>query len=105
MVTGVKIVTRASLISLGLALLGGCAGTSALFSLSSTDNLDTWRSASASQKAQLCENMTSWLSEPVSSPPDLCDCISTTADDGGYDFMSVSEVAEICSGLLKADES
>lgn len=103
MVTGVKNITRASLVSFGLALASGCAGTPVPFSLSSSDYLDTWRSASASQKAQICENMASWLSEPVSSPPDLCDCISTTADDGGYDFMYVSEVAEICAGLLKAD--
>jgi len=99
-VTRVIFFARASIIAFGLALANGCAGTSAVFSLSSSDSLDTWRSASASQQTQLCENMFSWLSEPVSSPADLCTCISTTADDGGYDFMAVSEVANICTGLL-----
>ncbi len=103
--TRVKIITRASLISFGLALASGCAGTSVPFSLSSSDNLETWRTASAPQKSQLCENMSNWLSEPVSSPPDLCSCISTTADDGGYDSLHVSEVAEVCAGLLKVDGS
>jgi hypothetical protein len=96
-------ITCASLVSFALALTSGCAGTSAPFSLSSSDNLDTWRIASASQKTQLCGNMSSWLSEPVSSPPKLCSCISTTAGDGGYDFMKISEVAEICADILKAD--
>jgi hypothetical protein len=99
--TSVKLVTLASLLASGLAMASGCASTSTVFSLSSPDNLDTWRAASSSQKAGLCENISSWLSEPVSSPSGLCSCISTTADDGGYDMMTVLEVAEVCSTLLK----
>jgi hypothetical protein len=98
--TRVNFITRAILISFGLALASGCVSTSAVFSLSSSDNLDTWRTASGSQQAELCENMSSWLAEPVSSPSGLCSCISTTANDGGYDFMTVSEVAGVCAGLL-----
>jgi hypothetical protein len=100
-VTRVNFFTRATLISFGLALTSGCASTSAVFSLSSSDNLDTWRTASNSQQALLCENLSSWLAEPVSSPSGLCSCISTTADNGGYDFMTVLEVADVCAGLLK----
>ena len=99
----VNFFTRAILISFGLALASGCVSTTAVFSLSSSDNLDTWRTASGSQQAELCENMSSWLAEPVSSPSGLCSCISTTADNGGYDFMAVSEVAEVCAGLLKGN--
>jgi hypothetical protein len=100
-VTRVNFFTRATLISFGLALASGCASTSTVFSLSSSDKLDTWRAASDSQHAQLCENMSSWLAEPISSPSGLCSCISTTADNGGYDFMTVLEVADVCAGLLK----
>ena len=97
--TSVKMITCASLVSLGLALASGCASTPV--PLSSSDNLATWRYATDSQRAWLCEDMA--LTKPVSSPSDLCSCISTTADDGGYDFMTVSEVVEVCVGLLKAD--
>ena len=100
-VTRVNLLTRAILISFGMALANGCASTSTAFSLSSSDTLDTWQAASGSQQTELCENMSNWLAEPVSSPPGLCSCISTTADDGGYDFMTVLEVAEVCAGLLK----
>ena len=99
--TSVNFFARAILISFGLALASGCVSTSAVFSLSSSDNLDTWRAASGSQQAELCENISSWLAEPVSSPSSLCSCISTTADNGGYDFMTVLEVADVCDGLLK----
>ena len=99
--TSGKLVTLASLLGSGLALAGGCASTSTVFSLSSSDKLDTWRAASSSQKAGHCENLSSWLSEPVSNPSGLCSCISTTADDGGYDIMTVLEVAKVCSALLK----
>jgi len=84
-----------------MALANGCASTSAVLSLSSSDNPDTWQAASGSQQTELCENMSSWLAGPVASPSGLCSCISTTADDGGYDFMTVSAVAEVCAGLLK----
>ncbi|MFA9421518.1 MAG: hypothetical protein ACERLB_15315 [Gammaproteobacteria bacterium] len=102
--TRFNLFARAILISFGMALPNGCASTSAVFSLSSSDNLDTWQAASDSQQTELCENMSRWLAEPVSSPSGLCSCISITADDGGYDFMTVSEVAEVCAGLLKADK-
>jgi hypothetical protein len=100
-VTRVNLFARAILISFGMALANGCASTSTVFSLSSSDNLEIWQTASGSQQTELCENMSSWLAEPVSSPSGLCSCISTTADDGGYDFMTVSEIAEVCAGLLK----
>lgn len=83
-VTRVNFYARASLICFGLVLAIGRASTSTVFSLSSSNNFDIWRSASGSRNDPLCENIPVWLAEPVASLSDLSSCISTTANDSGH---------------------
>lgn len=74
---------------------------SSIFALSTSDNLGSWRQASYSEQAQLCENMANRLNKPELTASSLCACILQTAGDGGADFMKVSETAAACSILMK----
>jgi hypothetical protein len=99
--TRVLFIARASLLGFGLVLASGCASKPTNYTLSPSDNLDSWRNASSSEQAWLCEKMANGLSEPVSNPVKICGCISTTATDRAYDSMKVLDTAEICADILK----
>ncbi len=64
--------------------------------LSTTDKLDSWRSASASERARLSNTIIERAGRPDIGTSELNDCISNTAGDGGLDNLTVSQTAAVC---------